>query len=154
MPLSADGKVDVFNFAGHADVVIDVVGYFTPGTGLAFHAVVPSWIFDTRPSSEVGQYDTPIGPGEVGLVPVTEVGDARRRRGRHGQRHGDRHDGRLVPGAVARRRQLPGESSLNWTAGEIIANSVTIDDDRTGQTWIGNYDGYADIIIDVSGWYG
>ena len=48
----------------------------------------------------------------------------------------------------------PGTSNLNWTAGQTIANSVSAYDSLQGIVWIGNAFGQADVVMDLSGWYG
>jgi hypothetical protein len=58
VPVGADGKIDLFAFAG-AHLIGDVVGYFTDATAAAsmtglFVAQSPSRLFDTRPNNETG----------------------------------------------------------------------------------------------------
>jgi hypothetical protein len=68
------------------DVVVDVAGYFGDGTGtssggVTFHATPPLRLIDTRPESQVGPFNQPIGPDGVltataagqGLVPAAAV---------------------------------------------------------------------------------
>lgn len=48
VPLSSSGKLLVYNFAGTADVVIDVQGYYVAGAGSGFTPVALTRIVDTR----------------------------------------------------------------------------------------------------------
>jgi hypothetical protein len=47
----------------------------------------------------------------------------------------------------------PGTSSLNWSAGQTTANSVTAFDGFDEDVTVANDAGLVDVIIDVSGWY-
>lgn len=51
--ISPAGNIEVYNANGDTDVVIDIDGYFLPGTGGGYFAVNPTRVCDTRP----------IGPG-------------------------------------------------------------------------------------------
>ena len=58
--LSAGGAVNIFNFAGQTDCVVDVVGYFAEGSGSRFTSLSPARILDTReglgaPRGAIGQ---------------------------------------------------------------------------------------------------
>ncbi len=70
------GKVDVYNNAGTANVIVDVVGYYKDASGAGYTSVQPTRILDSRPAFQVGPYDTPWGSAAT--------------RGRH---RGGRHDG-------------------------------------------------------------
>ncbi len=48
MGIGADGCVDVFNAVGNAHCLVDVFGYFQPGTGDRFTALDPKRLFDSR----------------------------------------------------------------------------------------------------------
>lgn len=56
--LGAGGKVDVYNFAGAADALLDVTGYFAPGAASKFRPVDPVRLYDSRNT-------TPFGPNEL-----------------------------------------------------------------------------------------
>src|SRR5262249_17869050 len=72
--LGGNGKLRFYNPGGNVDVILDVVGYFTPGTGKLFHPVSPQRIQDSRPNGpQVGPYNTPWGPGVTRPVQVTNT---------------------------------------------------------------------------------
>jgi hypothetical protein len=84
--VGAGGWVTILNSEGWVDVVVDVAGYYSDGTGsaaggLLFHAAPPLRLIDTRPESQVGPFNQPIGPDGVlttsaagqGLVPLGAV---------------------------------------------------------------------------------
>lgn len=73
VPLSSDGKLSVYNFGGSADVVVDVVGYFSdatasPSAGSLFTLVNPARVNDTRSSG-----GTPIAANSSRSVQVGNV---------------------------------------------------------------------------------
>jgi hypothetical protein len=58
--LGSDGAVEIFNFAGRTDIIVDIVGWFGPSGGSQageFYGLTPTRILDTR-----------SGPGTVGAV--------------------------------------------------------------------------------------
>jgi hypothetical protein len=149
------GRVSVFNQAGNADVIVDVVGSFAPGSGQLFHPLSPARMLDSRPApNQVGPYNTPWGQGAARDVQVT--------------------GGSVPAGAGAALMNVtvtattdsswltvwptgqpkPLASSLNWGAGQTIANAVTAKLSATGAISIGNATGSTDVIADIAGWYG
>jgi hypothetical protein len=153
--VGSGGAIDVFNHAGSANVVIDIAGYFVAGQGAQFHPVAPTRVLDTRPDSQVGPYRSPLGPSSA--VPLIVRGTP------------------TVPaGAVAAQTNVtvtdatwasyltvwpygqwaPRVSSLNWRAGQTVANSVLTPLGDLGIVWYFNHAGSADVVVDVSGWYG
>jgi hypothetical protein len=153
--LGAGGVINVFNDAGSADVVLDVVGYFSPGSGRAFHPISPTRVQDSRPGGPVvGPYTTPWSGGvvrdmdvTVGHVPsyasavtmnVTATGTSA---GSHLT---------LFPTGSVR----PLASSLNWRPGWTIANAVVMPAGEGGRVSAYNNAGLVDVVADVGGWYG
>ncbi|HEV2342598.1 MAG TPA: S53 family peptidase, partial [Actinocrinis sp.] len=64
VPVGADGRVDFYNGAGATQVIADIAGYFSAGTGAAvYHALGPDRIVDTR-----------IGLGTASASPVAGNG--------------------------------------------------------------------------------
>lgn len=72
--LSSSGAVNVFNFAGQVDCVVDVVGYFVAGAGSRFTSLSPVRILDTREG--VGAPFGAVGPGRSVDLVVAGVGGA------------------------------------------------------------------------------
>ena len=70
MPLSSSGALDVFNFVGTADVVIDVVGYYAATAGAGFVPEASQRILDStvQPGGSLllalGRGTDPPGSGE------------------------------------------------------------------------------------------
>jgi hypothetical protein len=150
------GQVSVFNQVGNANVIFDVVGYFTAGTGHLFHPVNPARVLDTRPApNQVGPYTTPwpaatnrdvqiSGNGGVpagaaaALLNVTVTGGT------------DTSFLSVWPAG----QPAPLVSSLNWVPGQTIPNSVTTKLSAGGAVTMRNFAGTVHVIADTNGWYG
>jgi hypothetical protein len=155
VPLGTGGKVSVYNFAGNAHVLADVVGYYTAsgvsaGGGL-FHAMVPNRFVDTRPEANNLTLTTGgvlrvqirgvkgIPAGAVGVVMnVTATNTTQ--------------DGFLTVFPTGEAR--PGTSSLNFVPGQSVPNLAMAKLGADGSVSIYNFAGPTDVIVDVVGWYG
>jgi probable HAF family extracellular repeat protein len=148
------GRINVYNNNGKADVVIDVVGFFKPDTGWAFHPVDPVRIQDSRPASRVGPYTTPWATQESRLVFVAAGGVPSTASSvlLNVTVTNTTASSYLVvwPAGLVR----PVASNLNWKAGWTIPNSVTTLLVFGGAVSVYNNNGNADVIADVAGWYG
>ena len=153
--VGAGGKISVFNAVGSANVIVDVVGSFAPGTGLPFHPLAPVRIQDSRPGSPVGPYATPWGPGISRNVQVTGAGGVPSGASAvlvNLTATGTTAGSYLTvwpAGAAA-----PLASSLNWAAGATIPNSVTSKLGPTGGISVRNAAGDVHVLVDTAGWYG
>ncbi|MFJ6618833.1 hypothetical protein ACIQOW_14810 [Kitasatospora sp. NPDC091335] len=149
-----NGKVDLRNNAGSVDLIADVTGYYTDGaTGSALTPITPARFLDTRngtgaPAQRVGEGGvvalqvagvkgvpatgvtavvmnvTAVNPTQPGHVTVYPDGQAR-----------------------------PDVSNLNFEAGQIVANLVTVPV-VNGKVDLRNNAGSVDLIADVTGYYG
>ncbi len=152
------GIIDIFNFSGNADVIVDVNGWITDNTstaGVTFTGSTPTRIMDTRAASHVGPYTTPFlgnvtrsltiaGDGTVpanatGVVLNVTVTDTT---------------------AASYLTVFPGDlgsppvvSDLNWAAGRTIPNLVVVKLGSNGAINLYNLAGSTDVVVDVVGWY-
>ncbi len=153
--LGTNGDISVFNQAGNTDVIIDVAGYYQSTTGDGFTSVAPARILDSRPGSgNTGGYTSPWGTGTVRTVAV----------GSHGGVPANA-DAVVLNVTVADTtgssyltawpagQSQPTASNLNWIAGEVIPNAVTVKLGTNGDISVFNHVGSADVIIDVAGYY-
>jgi hypothetical protein len=69
VPLSSDGKIDVYLAGGPAGVVVDVVGWYGPSAGLRLVPVTPQRVADTRAPAP----GVPVGPGQTRTLSVRDV---------------------------------------------------------------------------------
>lgn len=152
VPVSLDGKVNIRLSDGTADVVFDVVGAYAGSTGQPgsrFHGITPARFLDTRVPG------TPVGPGRTLGVKFTGVG-------------GVPPSGvtavalnvtvtaptswgwlTVFPADVAK----PQASSVNFVAGQTVANMVIVRVPPSGVVDFYNQFGTAQVIADVVGYY-
>jgi hypothetical protein len=149
------GKIDVYSAVGTVNVIIDVVGYFDVGSGVAFHPLIPARVQDSRPLYQVGAYNTPWGPGTTRDLAVGGAGG-------------------VPPGAQAvlanatvtdttaasfltiwpAGQSRPNASTLNWTPGLTIPNALTARLGTAGKVNAYSIGGSVHVILDIAGWYG
>ncbi|WP_406112903.1 PKD domain-containing protein [Kitasatospora purpeofusca] len=152
VPVGADGYVNLANRGGaEVDLLADVAGYFTSSEAAGYTAVGPTRLVDTRevlrhpvsgwtPISVgvAGQAGVPAGARAVALnVTVTNT----------------KSDGHLTvyPGNAP----APSVSNLNFRSGQTVANAVIVPLDASGRIQLLNgSSGWADMIVDVVGYYG
>jgi hypothetical protein len=158
------GKVNIYNDAGNADVIVDVSGYYNATLGGAgtFTPMVPYRICDTRPTSVSGLDDActglTIGEGGSGGVLTLQVA------GGGGIPTGvtavvlnvtvtdtTAADFLTVYPAGASR---PLVSSMNWGPGETVASGVTATVGSGNEIDFYIPNGQADLVVDVVGWVG
>ena len=147
--VGAGGQIDVFNNAGTAHVIVDVVGYFRSGAGDLFTpAVTPKRLLDTRSTTKVGagevrtlDVDTgvPVPPGAAAAVlNTTAVFPS-----------ANTHLTVFPDGVSA-----PNASNLNPAAGTVVPNLVITKLGSGGRVAIRNNSGTVDVLSDVAGWFG
>lgn len=151
VPVAADGKIDLTNemsAAGSTQILVDVVGYFSTDALSAYVPLSPSRVFDSRKDG-LGQiqngieYDLPLGDWAVDTdtiqMNVTVAGT--------------KSSGFLT--LYAETGALPSTSSLNWTAGQTVANGAFVGPNGNNG-WIAFYNGgtgATDVILDISGYF-
>lgn len=148
------GEIVIFNFAGSADVIIDLAGWYAPRSvpgGLGYHPLRPARVLDTR-GGEPGR----VAPGAV--VELDLAGPGRPLAGTHARavnlnltvdRAGAPGFLTLWPPDQAR----PVASNLNWVAGAASANLGTSGLSATGVAGIYSYGGPVAVIADLQGYY-
>ncbi|MET9888021.1 PKD domain-containing protein [Streptomyces sp. NPDC006430] len=154
VPVGADGSVYLINGGwGSVDLIADVTGYFTASTAGGYTTLDPFRAVDTREGTGTAKGQVP-GYGTFGVDIA----------GRGGVPKGatavalnltvtnPRAAGHLTayPGGQA----APTTSSVNFTAGQTVANSVIVPIGPDGKITIrnGSWD-RADVVADVVGYY-
>jgi hypothetical protein len=170
IPVGTGGEVSFYNDQGHADLVVDVGGWFTNGSqagtpGSYFTGGPPQRICDTRagnPSGLSGGADQclgkTLGPGGTLTIQVAGLG------GVAGE------DTPTPPVAVVLNVTVtdttapsyltvwpagapqPLASDLNWNPGQTIANAVVVALGSGGQISLYNDQGSTDVVVDVAGY--
>jgi hypothetical protein len=149
VPAGADGKIDIHNSGSSStDVVGDVSGYFTAGTGgETYHAIAATRLIDTRKTKAVAAGATlavtpgatVVAPGPALVLDVIAL-DASATNG-----------GFLVVHAAG--TSIPGVSDVDYNQGETIAN-LALGATGAGTTDIFNSSsGTVEVVVDCSGYF-
>ncbi|WP_406366765.1 hypothetical protein [Streptomyces sp. NBC_01546] len=164
VPVGADGKISLRNGAwAGADVIVDVVGYYSLASNGSYMPLEPGRMLDTRdPESPIygalparQYYALEISgdePGIAGYVLNTTVTNTQGAGflsvAPDVNRIDDYNNGTAVP--VAR----PGASTLNWTAGKTVPNLVQASAGSVGVVdfWNQGWEP-TDLIVDIFGYY-
>jgi len=160
--VGAGGQVNLFNFAGNTDLVVDVNGWYTDGSNLSasggtFNGLTSARILDTRFGT--GGFGTKLGPG--GSINISVAGNG-----------GIPAMGSSTPPSAvvlnvtvtdttaasylrvypSDANPVPPTSDLNWTAGATVPNLVIVRPGPDGKVGIYNGGGATDVIVDVLGY--
>ncbi len=152
VPIGSDGAVSIYNAVGSTHVVVDVVGYFDRTGGSRFHPLnSPTRVLDDRTGLGLAG---PWGPNQSRTLDVAG------RNGISSAANGivmnttvtNATDGSFVtvypgPGAA------PTSSSINFAAGQTIANLTMTGLDPTGKLAIYNRQGHVDVVGDAVGYF-
>jgi hypothetical protein len=153
VPVGADGSISLRNHAGRVDLVVDLLGRYTPGASSSvFFPVAPVRLLDTRATGAAlgqgGVRDLVVAgagpvpaPGTAVVLNVTAVGAT-----------AASTDVRVYPTLAGGR--VPGTSNLNATRGQTVANAVLATVGRDGRIRLRNALGAVHLVVDLAGWYG
>ncbi|MGN5389265.1 PKD domain-containing protein [Streptomyces sp. JL7001] len=160
VPVGPDGQINVRNGAWDpADVIVDVVGYYTPNGGAAYLPVLPTRLHDSR------EWDWPVEgqdyrwlpladgkPNNTAYVLNTTVTNTR------GSGHlsvaPDPNTWAQYDNDTWRPPTAPNSSNLNWTTGATVPNLVQASTGKTGviDFWNRGWEP-ADLVVDMFGVY-
>lgn len=154
VPLSADGKMSIYNQSSTADLAIDVQGYFTanfktgsmftPGTGRIYDSRTGTNTIvgngETRSIQVAGGHVPAVGTGLTAVVvTLTAV-------------HAANSSGSATVWAEGATR--PGTTSINYTPNSIRSNTITVPVSASGKISLSNLGDPTHYVLDVQGWYG
>ncbi len=159
VPVPDDGRLSLYNEAGTADLIVDVLGWFPKGP--AFTGLPPARLMDTRANVQTidGLFRSqgPLAPGETRIVKVA---------GRDGSGVPADATGSIAlnvtvtnPTAVSfltvfpSGSPRPNASNLNFVGGQSVANMVIVPIGPSGEVSIFNESGSTDVVVDVLGWF-
>ncbi len=148
VPVGTNGKIDLHAWgSGGADVVGDVSGYFTAGTGgETYHAIGATRMIDTRQGSQpmpafgtlaVAQGNTVIALGPTLIINVTAVAPT------------TLGDLTVYPDGTG----IPNASSLNFAAGEVIPNLVLATTGGGTADIYNHSSGTVQVVVDCLGYF-
>jgi hypothetical protein len=150
VPIGTGGQVSIFNFAGSADVVVDVSGYFTDATatGKQFITVSPLRLVDTRLTGQT------LGTGGSFVLQISGLGGV------------PANASAVVLNVTVTKTNassflieypstvgLPTASDLNWVGGQTVANMAVASLGSTGAITFYNGVGSSDVVVDLAGWF-
>lgn len=150
--VGSDGYVDFTNTSGGTvDLVIDLTGYFTGGSGMGFVPINPTRILDTRKTLVSGVQPNGIATGTVGGgaapfdlgVPAAIAANVTVTNPAAGGYV------TVYPAATPR----PITSVLNFSPGQTIANAATVGTSNGQVSLYNGSSGRVDLITDVFGFY-
>ena len=144
------GAINVYNLKGSVHVIVDVVGYFTPGSSVGLVSLQPVRVLDTR--NGIGGVSGKAGPGTVIDVQITGVG---------GVAAGATAVALNVTATEPDRpsflsvypsgEPLPRTSSVNMVAGQTVPNMVISKLGVGGKVSIYNLEGNTHVVVDMLG---
>lgn len=155
MPVGAGGKVTIANSHGSSHAVLDVIGYYLPGSGAGYVALdPPTRNLDSRTGT--GPRFGPLGPGGTYRLPVARrlgvparatavvlnvVAVSPTKQGWF----------TVYPGGAG----LPNASNLNFTAGAVVPNAVIAGLGGDGTVAITNaaQGGNTHVVADLAGYF-
>jgi YVTN family beta-propeller protein len=171
VPIGQNGDINIYNFNGSTDVIVDINGYFTGPTatsGNSFNPIVPTRICDTRPASGTSivsnQCDNGVASsgslGPQGTISVQVSNISTIPSGATAVvlnvtvTNTTSNGGFLtIYPKPASGTTTPSNSDLNWSQGETIANQVVVEVGANDSINVFNSVGSTDLIIDIMGYY-
>lgn len=150
VPVGTSNQVDIANYAGSAQVIVDVGGYYSSSSsGDQYVATSPVRLLDTRQGGQA------LGPGQSLTLQVAGT-DGIPTSGVDGVVFNVTVTGgsegsflTVYPSGSPE----PAVSDLNWVAGETIPNLVVVSLSSSGAVTITNNAGSVNVIVDAEGWY-
>ena len=154
VPLSTAGMVSIFNHAGNTNVVVDVDGYYTStpstnGTGL-YNSMSPVRALGNLQLGAPVAANTSVPvtvTGAITGVPASATAVVVNVTAAHGTSASYLT---VYPAGAA---TVPTASSVNFIAGQAIANRVTVGVGTNGQIEVYNHTGTVNVDVDVDGYY-
>lgn len=140
VPVDDTGAISVYNHAGRADVIVDVVGWIPAGAG---YVVASSRLIDTRLSG------ARVGPMGLLTVGVPGVGDGVAVLNVTGAGATTPTYLTVWPSGTAR----PATSNLNLTDATAAANLALVPAGADGTVSVLNLAGSTDVVVDLLGWF-
>ncbi|MCX5607095.1 hypothetical protein OHB39_05795 [Streptomyces sp. NBC_00047] len=161
VPIGSDGRISIRN-GGWAptDVVVDVVGYYSPDSKAAFMPLVPNRLLDTRrwaygPLPARGYVPLPIFTGYPGIEGYVLNATVTTTRGDGFLSVSpDPNTWDLYENGTAGRPERPVSSTLNWTAGSTVPNLAQASAGKGSviDFWNQGWDDI-DLVVDMFGFY-
>ena len=150
--VGASRAVDLFNHFGSVDLIADLAGYYSTGSGSLFTSMSPTRVLDTRDGTGTGGTTTPVGPNGVvtldlsAVLPTTATAAVFNLTGTN-------TTSSTVVIAYPDGTSRPSASNLNLVAGQTAPNLVTVAVGANRKVDLYNLTGSVDLIADLAGYY-
>ncbi|MGW4647610.1 trypsin-like serine protease [Kitasatospora sp. NPDC004289] len=148
-PVDIDGTVHLWGTTGNVNLVVDVLGYYSPQSTGRFTARTPARLIDTRDrATPIGAYSTlDVQVGGLNGVPATATAVVLNLTVTNPAAVGNLT---VFPAGATR----PATSNLNYSAGQTIANQVIVPVGANGKVSVYSQSGgTTDLIVDFVGDY-
>ena len=139
------GMVDFYNHAGSVDIIADLEGYYTVGSGSEFTPVTPTRALDSRASGSFGA-NASQQLSLAGVVPANATAVTLNVTGL------DATQGTYLTVWPAG-GTMPSVSNLNLDPGQTVPNQVLVGLGTNAGIDIYNHVGTTDVLVDVTGYY-
>lgn len=148
--LGKDKSLDLYNQGGTVDVLLDILGTYTPqGKGL-YYQVDPTRIADTRNGGGTSQATGEIGPGESKDIKLP--GDPKKTMAINTTVTTIGGDEPTYTTAYGGDEELPNTSTDNVEPGGVASNAANVAS-NSGSMKVYNHRGKVNVIVDASGYF-
>ena len=147
VPISSDRKVALHNAFGSVDLIADLSGYYTPGSGQSFYALAPTRVLDTRETGNPisGHESRTVQMGTWLPTKATAVVF---------NLTGTDVTATTLMTAYPYEANLPLASNLNLEPGQTSANLAVVALPNSTNMMLFNLTEDVDAIVDVAGYFG
>ncbi|HYA00864.1 MAG TPA: Ig-like domain-containing protein, partial [Candidatus Binatia bacterium] len=163
--LNSTGQISIYNSNGSVDLVVDVEGYFSPGTGGSglYHALSPIRLCDTRAGTGTPCSGHPILAGMWAKVDLAGAGSVPSNGTAEAVVMNVTGTGGTAgtflsvapPNSSDQCPSAPPEfSNLNMGAGSTLPNRVIVPVGPDQDVCVYNSQGTENAVLDVDGWFG
>ncbi|WP_063772009.1 beta strand repeat-containing protein [Kitasatospora mediocidica] len=156
VPVGTNGLIGIANFAGTADVIADLAGYYTLDKAAATYvADGPARVLDTRDGTGTAGHPAPIGTGKsvalqiAGIAGVPATGVTAVTLNVTATDTSSQGFLTVYPDG----KNVPTASNLNFLAGQTVPNLVTVPVGTDGKVDFYNFAGTTDVVADLAGYY-
>jgi hypothetical protein len=147
----ATDTVRLLSSAGAVHVVVDLAGWFVPGSGDVFHPVTPFRVLDTRSGSPV----TAGAPRLLGLAGATSLPFSAKAVALNLTAVRPTADTFVTAyPAVTGSSTPPLGSNLNLLRDQVVPNAAVVATGAGGAIRLANASQSVDLVVDVAGWFG
>ncbi|HEY4024736.1 MAG TPA: hypothetical protein VGM75_39030 [Pseudonocardiaceae bacterium] len=149
--LGADRKVDLYNFAGSVDLIVDLAGYYAPGQGEKFFPLSPYRALDTRDFNGNPSANT-VGPNTARVLDLSAWLPPSAQAVVFDLTGTNTTNGTYVS-AYPDGGQRPIVSNLNLVAGQTASNLSAVTIGSGSKIDLYNLNGNVDVLVDLAGYF-